>query len=170
MVIDGVMVVLNTVASYSSDVLAFVGLTILFVVWGLVKDKEALILFLIGLYAATLLTISFPYDVLSTVFITNTGGILARATVFVLGIFAAWFAFARHVAALFPEGGPWRLVEVIALGVAATTLLVSTLYHVVGVETLFPLGPTGRIVFESWWSFIVWLLAPLAVLILVIRK
>lgn len=156
---------LTTVGSTSTDVLSLIGFCVVLIVWGAIQGREVLLASLFALYPAMLVTQYFPYS-----YLASMSSVSARLAVFVITFGVGQFIIRRQLQSSYFLGGPWKLVEVLALSLCVAGVTGVALYHSVNLGTMYAFSPLFNTLFLSPIAHIAWLAGSLLAVPLIVRS
>lgn len=133
--------------------------------------KGAIITLIFSFYVGLLTYLHFPYIERFLFFTENeTQLFLSNAAIFLAFVIISYVTLSRVVYADFSEGAPERIFEAGLLSAAATLLLLSFSYQILPVTTLYNFSESVDLLFEPSNLFFLWLVIPLAIVILTTRR
>jgi len=172
----------TTIAEYFREALSFaqtfsldlvviaITLLILFV-FSMHFGKRAIVALIFSFYIGLLTYLHFPYTERFLFFTeTETQLFFSNAIVFITFVIVSYILLERVVYSDFPEKTYRRLIEAGLLSAAATLLLLAFSYQILPVTTLYNFGEPVDALFESSAFFFLWLVIPLAAVLLTTRK
>lgn len=133
--------------------------------------KGAIITLIFSFYVGLLVYLHFPYIERFLFFTeTETQLFLSNAIVFLTFVIISYVTLSRVVYADFSEKTAGRLLEAGLLSASAALLLLAFSYQILPVTTLYNFGAPVDLLFEPSNFFFLWLIIPLAMVILTTRR
>ena len=161
---------IGVVQTFPFDILVIAVVFIAFFGYALPYGKGGIVALIFSLYTALLLYSHFPYierfllfqDTEAQLFFSHVG-------IFMVFAIIAYVVLRRIVYGAFSNGTTIRLFEAGLLGAATTVLLLAILYQALPVAALYDFSEPVDLLFEPSYFFFLWLIAPLAAILLTTR-
>lgn len=155
---------IKTFSSLPVDFLVIGGLLALVLFLSLKQGKSYLTAAIISLYVASFLYEYLPFTKTLVSSIKGSSNIFwIHAATFLIFYIPIYFILSKAVMNDFGRGSK-KLAKALALSIAFVGLVISTLYHVVPIESVYNFSPFIDNFFSSNMAYNFWLIAPLIAL------
>jgi len=162
--------VTSFIQAFSIDVFVIAALFAALFAYTLYHGKESIITLILSLYVALLVFIHFPYKERFLLFTeTEMQHLISNALIFGVFVIVSYLAFAPLLRNRYAGHTRKRWFEALLLSAATIALLIAFSYHVLPIASLYTFGEQIAGLFAPSQLFFWWLVAPVAVLLLVGR-
>ena len=162
---------LSFIQAFSLDFIVIAITLFILFVFSMHFGKGAIITLIFSLYIGLLTYLHFPYIEQFLFFNeTETQLFFSNAIIFIAFVIISYIILGRVVYSDFSEKTHEQLLEAGLLSAAATLLLLAFSYQVLPITTLYNFGEPVDALFESSTFFFLWLIIPLAAVLLTTRR